>query len=344
MTLADIPAGLEFCRESGWNQTPGDWELLIGLAPAGALVAEVDGVVAGTVINVPYRPAFDWIAMMLVRESLRGQGIGRVLMSAALEMSHGTVKLDATDAGRRLYLTLGFEDESTLARWRRAPSIATELSGTARPIAGSRLGEIATLDAEAFGADQAERPPMVWSTRPPNTRGSSGQVEIWRASSSAVMGTTPEHIGPVVATSAELPPSCWRLVWLVFLSARSPSTRRMRRGHSLVRSNHRASRDSGTSRGWRGAGTPLRARWRRSLRRQGLSWRDTGSSNAVGRLEPVPTSSTVKFYRSTGNFPHCAFMITRVSALSQLWKLFRRYGTPVAVRSAKAVVYRGVIV
>ncbi len=120
MTLADIPAGLEFCRESGWNQTPGDWELLIGLAPAGALVAEVDGVVVGTVINVPYRPAFDWIAMMLVRESLRGQGIGRVLMNAALEMSRGTVKLDATDAGRRLYLTLGFEDEFTLARWRRA--------------------------------------------------------------------------------------------------------------------------------------------------------------------------------------------------------------------------------
>ena len=32
MTLADIPAGLEFCRESGWNQTPGDWELRRELA------------------------------------------------------------------------------------------------------------------------------------------------------------------------------------------------------------------------------------------------------------------------------------------------------------------------
>ena len=154
MTLADIPAGLEFCRESGWNQTPGDWELLIGLAPAGALVAEVDGVVAGTVINVPYRPAFDWIAMMLVRQSLRGQGIGRVLMNAALGMSRGTVKLDATDSGRRLYLTLGFEDEFTLARWRRAPSIAAESTGTARPIADRDWEEIATMDAEAFGADR----------------------------------------------------------------------------------------------------------------------------------------------------------------------------------------------
>jgi GNAT superfamily N-acetyltransferase len=211
MTLADIPAGLEFCRESGWNQTPGDWELLIGLAPAGALVAEVDGVVVGTVINVPYRPAFDWIAMMLVRESLRGHGIGRVLMNTALEMSPGTVKLDATDAGRRLYLTLGFEDEFTLARWRRAPSIATELSGTARPIADRDWEEIATLDAEAFGADRLSV--LRWC-------GHTASEYAWVLRSCGDLagfvlgrhGHNSEHIGPLVARSddaaVELVTSC----------------------------------------------------------------------------------------------------------------------------------------
>ena len=202
MTLADIPAGLDFCRESGWNQTPGDWELLIGLAPAGALVAEVDGVVVGTVINVAYRPAFDWIAMMLVRESLRGQGIGRLLMNAALEMSRGTVKLDATDAGRRLYLTLDFEDEFTLARWRRAPSIATASSGSARPIADRDWEEIATMDAEAFGADRRgvlrwcceTAPEYAWSLR------SEGRLQGFVFGRH---GHNSEHIGPLVATSAE---------------------------------------------------------------------------------------------------------------------------------------------
>jgi GNAT superfamily N-acetyltransferase len=202
MTLADIPAGLEFCRESGWNQTPADWELLIGLAPAGALVAEVDGVVVGTVINVPYRPAFDWIAMMLVRESLRGHGIGRVLMNTALEMSPGTVKLDATDAGRRLYLTLGFEDEFTLARWRRAPSIATEPSGSATPVADRDWEEIATMDGNAFGADRRRvlrwcrqtAPDYAWALR------SEGRLQGFAFGRH---GHNSEHIGPLVATSAE---------------------------------------------------------------------------------------------------------------------------------------------
>jgi len=202
MTLADIPAGLEFCRESGWNQTSDDWRLLMGLAPAGALVAEIDGVVAGTVINLPYRPAFDWIAMMLVRESLRGHGIGRVLMNAALEMSRSTVKLDATGEGRRLYRTLGFEDELTLARWRRAPSIATEPGGSAMPVADRDWKEISAMDADAFGADRCRvlrwcretAPEYAWVLR------SGDRLEGFAFGRH---GHNSEHIGPLVATSAE---------------------------------------------------------------------------------------------------------------------------------------------
>jgi hypothetical protein len=140
--------------------------------------------------------------MMLVRESLRGQGIGRVLMDAALEISRGTVKLDATDAGRRLYLTLGFEDEFTLARWRRAPSIATASSGTARPIVDRDWEEIATMDAEAFGADRNRvlrwcretAPEYAWALR------SEGRLQGFAFGRH---GHNSEHIGPMVATSAE---------------------------------------------------------------------------------------------------------------------------------------------
>jgi GNAT superfamily N-acetyltransferase len=202
MTLADIPAGLQFCRESGWNQTPADWALLIGLAPAGALVAEVDGVVAGTVINVPYRPAFNWIAMMLVRESLRGHGIGRVLMNVALEMSRGTVKLDATDAGRRLYLTLGFEDEFTLARWRRPASLAPGRGSSATSIAEHDWPDVASMDADAFGADRLGV--LHWC-------GQTASEYSWVLRSSGGLqgfifgrhGHNSEHLGPLVATSPE---------------------------------------------------------------------------------------------------------------------------------------------
>jgi GNAT superfamily N-acetyltransferase len=202
MTLADIPAGLEFCRESGWNQTANDWKLLIELAPHGALAAEVDGVVVGTVINVPYRPAFDWIAMMLVRESLRGQGIGRLLMSAALDISSGTLGLDATDAGRKLYLTLGFEDDLTLSRWRCAAPPATGMPPSITAVAEADWPEIAAMDAKAFGADrlrvlrwcQQTASEYAWALR---LDGGLTGYAFGRH------GHNSEHIGPLVATSAE---------------------------------------------------------------------------------------------------------------------------------------------
>src|SRR5262245_61571494 len=202
MTLADIPAGLEFCRESGWNQTSADWELLIGLAPAGALVAEVDGIVVGTVINVPYRPGFDWIAMMLVRESLRGQGIGRLLMNAALQISTGAVGLDATAAGRRLYLTLGFEDEFALSRWRRAPAVGPPPEPQLTPIAEYDWTSIAPMDTEAFGADRLRV--LHWCRR-----SAPEYARILRSDEGLAghvfgrHGHNSEHIGPLVATSAD---------------------------------------------------------------------------------------------------------------------------------------------
>ena len=175
---------------------------MIGLAPDGALVAEADGVVVGTVINLPYRPAFDWIAMMLVRESVRGQGIGRLLMNAALEMSQGTVKLDATDAGRSLYLTLGFEDEFTLSRWRCAAPTVTEMPPSATAIAATDWPEIAAMDAKPFGADRLRvlrwcsqtASEYAWALR--RDGGLAGYVF-------GRHGHNSEHIGPLVANSAE---------------------------------------------------------------------------------------------------------------------------------------------
>ena len=200
MTLADIPAGLALCRQSGWNQTARDWRFLLTLAPEGAFVAELDAAVAGTVIAVPYDPEFDWVAMMLVQESLRGRGIGRALMNHVLARSSGTIGLDATAAGRVLYVTLGFEDEFTLTRWRGLGMTTGSPSGETAPIRDSDWNDIAALDRQVFGLDRLETlrwcwkeaPEYAWTTRAGNRL--TGFVF-------GRHGHASEHIGPLVAKS-----------------------------------------------------------------------------------------------------------------------------------------------
>ena len=70
MTIADIPAGLALCRASHWNQTERDWQHFLTSAPRGALVAEHEGKVVGSVATMPYGP-FTWISMVLVDPAVR---------------------------------------------------------------------------------------------------------------------------------------------------------------------------------------------------------------------------------------------------------------------------------
>src|SRR5258705_12655293 len=114
MTVADIPVGMRLKDQAGWNQLEADWRRLLDLQPDGCFVAELGGSPVGTVTTCRFGPVA-WIAMMLVDVRFRRCGIGRALMSHALEDldAHGvcTVRLDATPLGRPLYETLGFVAE-----------------------------------------------------------------------------------------------------------------------------------------------------------------------------------------------------------------------------------------
>ena len=119
MTVADIPLGMRLKEQAGWNQVEGDWRRLLDLQPDGCFVAELDGIPAGTVTTCRFGPVA-WVAMMLVDKSFRSRGIGRALMSRALDDldSAGvrTIRLDATPLGRPLYESLDFVAEATFAQ------------------------------------------------------------------------------------------------------------------------------------------------------------------------------------------------------------------------------------
>lgn len=158
MGEGDVPAGLALCRSTGWNQTPEDWELFLRLSPKGCCVAvDDDGEVRGTVATVRYEDHFSWIGMVMVDPAMRRQGIGIQLLREALHVlrDEDTIKLDATPAGRNIYLQLDFVDEYSLSRMEISQIDPQGLPDTtARPIETRDLSSIFWLDREVFGANR----------------------------------------------------------------------------------------------------------------------------------------------------------------------------------------------
>ena len=157
MTTDDIPAGLTLCRLAGWNQLARDWGLFLQLHPDGCQVAIDDnGNVVGTVATLPYENHFTWIGMVLVNPFKRRRGIGTRLLQKALHLTatHETIKLDATPAGREVYLKLGFKDEYEVIRMRGQTISPRDTQGLARPLRESDLPSLQTLDDDVFGADR----------------------------------------------------------------------------------------------------------------------------------------------------------------------------------------------
>jgi hypothetical protein len=164
MVEADIPDGLALCRSAGWNQVKSDWQLFLQLSPQGCRVAiDESGNVIGTVATVNYENRFAWVGMVLVDPGKKKQGIGTQLLQESLRILSNveTIKLDATPAGREIYLKLHFTDEYVLSRMMVSDLHLTEHSGAAQ-MNDNDLVAILQYDEEIFGARREE---LLKSTR-----------------------------------------------------------------------------------------------------------------------------------------------------------------------------------
>jgi predicted N-acetyltransferase YhbS len=201
MTVDDVPAGLSLCRSARWNQTERDWRHFLAAAPEGALVAEEDGSVIGTVAMLPYGP-FAWISMVLVHPAARGRGVGTLLLERGLALvpEGVTARLDATPAGEVLYRKLGFAGEYGLERWfLDSGPVRPVPQPSARPLEPSDWPAVEEMDLRAFGAPRtgllrrfaAEAPEYCWVL--------DGEGGL-RGYLFGRHGHVREHLGPMVAS------------------------------------------------------------------------------------------------------------------------------------------------
>jgi GNAT superfamily N-acetyltransferase len=92
----------------------GFWRLLHTIGAAGFVGAELGGRMVGCGALIGYRLSA-WIAFMAVLPGLRGRGTGNALMMALMaraeEQGYETLKLDASNWGKPLYVKHGFRTE-----------------------------------------------------------------------------------------------------------------------------------------------------------------------------------------------------------------------------------------
>jgi GNAT superfamily N-acetyltransferase len=160
---SDVPGACNLSRLAGWNQTESDWRGYLAFEPGGCLAALVDGLLVGTATCVRYGEAMGWIGMVLVHPDHRRLGLGRELLQRTIRYMKGkgtrSIRLDATAAGRKVYVPLGFRDDFEVTRFEGVGSgITARTAATSldvQPLVPADVRLIAGLDARAFGVDRS---------------------------------------------------------------------------------------------------------------------------------------------------------------------------------------------
>jgi len=160
----DLDALLALSGSAHWNQNEADWHTMLRLGRGwGIRATGADGgdrLAASTVV-LPYGSDFAWVSMVLVLPDCRRRGFARRLLRHALDglAAQGRAAvLDATPAGRAVYVPEGFADSWGFARWRReghrTNAAASAAAPRSRALTEADWPAIEALDTPAFGASR----------------------------------------------------------------------------------------------------------------------------------------------------------------------------------------------
>jgi len=145
----DVDAFLELAAAEGWICDRWEFDFLLETFPQGCLVERANGRAVAFVTSVKYGRS-GWIGNLLVREELRGKGIGAILMKEALnslvEAGAETVWLTASEQGKRIYERLGFVAIDTIKRW-----TGMGRGGDMADLRGTSTAQMVNLDHAGWG-------------------------------------------------------------------------------------------------------------------------------------------------------------------------------------------------
>jgi len=226
---ADIAAADEVLRAAFATEDSFQRRLhrYLTLQPDGWLLAEAGGRIVGMVGAIEYG-TFAYVGMMGVHPDQQGQGVGGRLLATLLEgldaRGIACARLEATDAGRPLYLRHGFVDAGVSHEFRRAGEAAPRASAGIE--AAADPAEIIALDRELFGADRTALWRWLFAEE-------AGRILVARAAGVAAgyLCVQPDTLGPFAARDPELAAALLRAAGP---RVRSPRTRVMMPAENAV--------------------------------------------------------------------------------------------------------------
>ena len=152
----DLDAAIALTDLEAWGYTREDFRRLLALSPIGCFAAERHGRVVGVLTTTTY-DGLAFLGAVIVAPELRGKGVGKQMMDAALAHLQATgvrtVRLNAYLNAIPFYERLGFHREYEVIRW-HGPAPERQKARTVRPIREDDLAGLAGIDARYFGANR----------------------------------------------------------------------------------------------------------------------------------------------------------------------------------------------
>ena len=206
MRSADVPAAMRLKEAAHWNQVAEDWNGFLEIEASGCFAGELDGEVVTTATNFNYENRFGWIGMILVDPIHRRKGIATRMMNQSISYLESLPcpcqKLDATDAGAKVYEKIGFVTEYQVERWTHPGRQQRDNSDAGlSDLTSQDLSAVEAWDRPIFGASRQRL--LNWYVNNPAPSlllGDPGNPEgflVGRPGSGAF------QVGPMVAATSD---------------------------------------------------------------------------------------------------------------------------------------------